>query len=89
MWDLAVVVFRSSRSVESCTDRYSYQLKNNNFAEMSSGSEKGSCLRRIDFVYHSTLGSRVRTKKQKKFDLAVVVAWLLGRYLLHGLVALV
>jgi len=35
------------------------------FTEMCSGSEAGSYLRLIDFVYHSTLGLRVIiTKKQ-------------------------
>ena len=33
--------------------------------EMCSGSEAGSYLRLIDFVYHSTLGLRV-IKKEKK-----------------------
>jgi len=34
-------------------------------AAMCSGSEAGSYLRRIDFVYHSTLGLRVIKKKKK------------------------
>ena len=33
---------------------------------MCSGSEAGSYLRLIDFVYHSTLGVRVIKKKKKK-----------------------
>jgi len=33
--------------------------------EMCSGSEAGSYLRPIDFVYHSTLGSRVIKKKEE------------------------
>jgi len=33
---------------------------------MCSGSEDGSYLRLIDFVYHSTLGLRVIKKKKKK-----------------------
>ena len=37
--------------------------ENNYFTEMCSGSEAGSYLRRIDFVYHSTLGLRVIKKK--------------------------
>ena len=37
---------------------------NNYFTEMCSGSEAGSYLRLIDFVYHSTLGVRVIKKKQ-------------------------
>ena len=37
----------------------------NYFTEMCSGSEAGSYLRLIDFVYHSTLGLRVIKKKKK------------------------
>ena len=33
--------------------------------EVCSGSEAGSYLRLIDFVYHSTLGLRVIKKKEK------------------------
>jgi len=36
------------------------------FLEMCSGSEAGSYVRLIDFVYHSTLGLRVMKKKKKK-----------------------
>jgi len=36
------------------------------FTEMCSGSEAGSYLRRIDFVYHATLVLRVKRKKKKK-----------------------
>ena len=36
-----------------------------NKEEMCSGSEAGSYLRLIDFVYHSTLGLRVIKKKKK------------------------
>ena len=35
------------------------------FTEMCSGSEAGSYLRLIDFVYHSTLGLRVIKKKEE------------------------
>ena len=35
------------------------------FTEMCSGSEAGSYLRLIDFVYHATLGVRVIKKKKK------------------------
>ena len=38
----------------------------NYFTEMCSGSEADSYLRFIDFVYHSTLGLRVKKKKKKK-----------------------
>ena len=41
------------------------QFKNNYFTEMCSGSEAGSYVRLIDFVYHSTLGLRVKKKKKK------------------------
>ena len=41
------------------------QFKNNYSTEMCSGSEEGSYLRLIDFVYHSTLGLRVIKKKKK------------------------
>jgi len=34
--------------------------------EMCSGSEAGSYLRRIDFVYHSTLGLRVVKQKKRR-----------------------
>ena len=36
---------------------------------MCSGSEAGSYLRLIDFVYHSTLGLRVIQKKKKLYAL--------------------
>ena len=36
---------------------------NNYFTEMCSGSEAGSYLRLIDFLYHPTLGLRVIKKK--------------------------
>jgi len=39
------------------------QFETNYFTEMCSGSEAGSYLRLIDFVYHSTLGLRVIKKK--------------------------
>ena len=41
------------------------QFENNYFTQMCSGSEAGSYLRLIDFVYHSTLGLRVIKKKKK------------------------
>ena len=40
-------------------------FENNYLTEMCSGSEAGSYLRLIDFLYHSTLGLRV-IKKTKK-----------------------
>jgi len=36
---------------------------------MCSGSEAGSYLRLIDFVYHSTLGLRVIKKEERVVDL--------------------
>ena len=39
------------------------EFENNYFTEMCSGSEAGSYLRLVDFVYHSTLGLRVKKKK--------------------------
>ena len=39
-------------------------LENNCFTEMCSGSEAGSYLRPMDFVYHSTLGLRVVKSKE-------------------------
>jgi len=38
----------------------------NYFTEMCSGSEAGSYLRPINFVYRSTLGLRVIKKRKKK-----------------------
>ena len=57
---------RENSEIERCTDRYSSRFENNCFTEMCSGSEVGSNLRLIDFVYHSTLGLRVIKKKKKK-----------------------
>ena len=49
----------TARSAAGC------RFENNYFTEMCSGSEAGSYLRRMDFVYHSTLGLRVIRKKKK------------------------
>ena len=38
----------------------------NNFTEMCNGSEAGSYVRLIDFVYHSTLGLRVITRERER-----------------------
>jgi len=51
------------------------QLENNYITEMCSGSEAGSYLRPIDFVYHSTLGLKVIKKKKKKNDMVHVKVW--------------
>jgi len=40
-------------------------FRNNYFTEMCSGSEEGSYLRLIDFVYHSNLGLRVIKKRRR------------------------
>jgi len=45
------------------------ESENNYFTEMCSGSEAGSYLRLIDFVYHSTLGLRVIKKKKNQMIL--------------------
>ena len=45
--------------------RGSSQFENNYFTEMCSGSEAGSYLRLVYFVYHSTLGLRVIKKKKQ------------------------
>jgi len=50
---------------ETTTDRCSSQFENNYFTEMCSGSEAGSYLRLIDWMYHSTLGLKVIKKKKK------------------------
>ena len=41
------------------------RFENNYFTKMCSGSEAGSYLMLIDFVYHSTLGLRVIKKKRR------------------------
>jgi len=54
------------------------------FTEMCSGSEAGWYLRLIDFVYHSTLGSRV-IKKKKKVDLDELDKGIARAHLVQGL----
>ena len=49
----------------------------NYFTEMCSGSEAGSYVRLIDFVYHSTLGLRVIKKKIP--DPSLMLGWTDGR----------
>ena len=51
---------------ESFTDRYSSQFENKCCTEICMGSEAGSYLRLIDFVYHSISGLRVIRKKKRK-----------------------
>ena len=52
--------------VEVCLRRVDRKVPggDNYFTEMCSGSEAGSCLRLIDFVYHSILGLGVIKKKK-------------------------
>jgi len=45
----------------------SSQFENNYFKEMCCGSEAGSYVRLIDFVYHSTLGLRVKPRSVEKW----------------------
>ena len=42
------------------------QFEDKYVTEIYSGSEAGSYLRLIDFVYHSTLGLRVANKKREE-----------------------
>ena len=49
---------------DSWSDHLKKKTLHNYFTEMCSGSEAGSHSRRIDCVYHSTLGLRVNTKKR-------------------------
>ena len=48
---------------------------------MCSDSEEGSYLRLIDFLYHSTLGSRVIKKKKRFRSRRIVSRWFLSRIL--------
>jgi len=54
------------------SDNTHYSSANNYYTKMCSGSEAGSHLRLIDFVYHSTLGLRVIKKKTSE---AVARLW--------------
>ena len=56
------------KSTYWATDRYRSQFENHFFTKMCSGSEAGSCLRLIDFVYHSALGLRVIKKRRMQGD---------------------
>ena len=52
--------------------------------DLCSGSEAGSYLRLIDFVYHSTLGLRVIKKKETYLDATwykTCIRWLLKPHL--------
>ena len=48
-----------------CRARRDHLFENKYVTEMCSGSEAGSYLRLIDFVYHSPLGLRVIKKKRR------------------------
>jgi hypothetical protein len=48
--------------------RRGFSVENSHFTEIYSCSEAGSHFRRIDFVYHSTLGLGAIKKKKKKKD---------------------
>jgi len=56
--------FNQSEHSSCALRRIRSQFENTCFTEMCSGSEAGSCLRLIDFVYHSTLGLRVINPRQ-------------------------
>jgi len=47
---------------------------------MWSGSEEGSYLRLIDFLYHSTLSLRVIKKKKKKIPTARTAVLITGQH---------
>ena len=49
-----------------------FQLERNYFTAMCSGSEAGSYLRLIDFVYHSALGLRVLKEREEEKKLCVI-----------------
>jgi len=51
------------------------QFESNYFTEMCSGSEAGSYLRLIDFVFHSTLGLRVIKKREKSVQGKVIMTY--------------
>ena len=55
---------RENPETEICADRYNSQFENKCFTEMCSGSEVGSNLRPIDFLYHSTQDLREISKKR-------------------------
>ena len=61
-------------------------FENNYFTEMCGGSEAGSYLRLIDFVYHSTLGSRVIKKKKEQEGRASSVESILRMSAVQGVV---
>jgi len=58
--------FSPASTATTTSRRYSSQFENNYLTEICSGSEAGSYLRLIDFVYHSTLGLRLIKKKKRR-----------------------
>ena len=58
-------------------------VRNNYFTEMCSGSEAGSYLRLIGFVYHSTLGLREIKKNLDSLAEELALAFLLDDLLVH------
>ena len=62
----ALQIQPSGSSASQCESPAGSQFENQCFIEKCSGSEVGSYSRLVDFVYHSTLGLRVKTKKKKK-----------------------
>ena len=63
------MVFLASSGSQGLRIRVSHlgcaRVLDGGFTDMCSGSEAGSYLRLIDFVYHSTLSLRVIEKKKK------------------------
>ena len=66
-WDLALTskLFIALCATIASSSTYICTMKTDYFTEMCSGSEAGSYLRLIDFVYDSTLGLRAIKKKKK------------------------
>ena len=64
-WRPRLLQMYSMSSFRCCScENHRPQFENKYFTEMRSGSEAGSYLRLVDFVYHSTLGLRVMKKKK-------------------------
>jgi len=64
-----------SRTTSTARCRVLHQFENNYATEMCSGSEVGSYLRLIDFVYHSTLGLRVMTERRRALHQPLSCSW--------------
>ena len=76
-----VIGRHSCPSQETGTGRRQYTARLNAQTKMCSGSEAGSYLRLIDFVYHSTLGLTVIKKRKctHEAQMKQCKAWGLGR----------